>query len=110
MRARPKLDAAAAYFGILPGFHDWRGAWREPDDEACIKVLAAMGIDASSEDAADVALRDAAAADAAQPGVAVLDANATRIDVEAGQAPSGSYEAELVLRGESGGEGSLPVS
>ena len=54
---RPLLRALAEELGIVPGYHDQTGAeWRETSDETRVLLLAAMGVDASTEAAAEAAL------------------------------------------------------
>ncbi|MFN2564691.1 MAG: 4-alpha-glucanotransferase [Gemmatimonadaceae bacterium] len=54
---RPLLRALSEEVGIIPGYRDQTGAeWRETSDETRVLLLAAMGIDASTEAAAEAAL------------------------------------------------------
>src|ERR687895_2197898 len=56
---RPVLRSLADELGIIPGYQDQTGKeWRETSDETRVLLLAAMGIDASTEAAAEAALEE----------------------------------------------------
>src|SRR5918912_2799341 len=53
---RPLLRALSDELGIIPGYLDQTGTeWRETSDETRVLLLGAMGIDASTEAAAEAA-------------------------------------------------------
>lgn len=54
----PALNQLAEMLGIATEFWDWKGRQVQVDDRAVVAVLAALGIDASSHDAAEQAVRD----------------------------------------------------
>jgi 4-alpha-glucanotransferase len=58
MRGRPQLRALAERAGILASYRADDGATRNTPDATAVALLAAMGVDASSEAAARDALRD----------------------------------------------------
>jgi (1->4)-alpha-D-glucan 1-alpha-D-glucosylmutase len=43
---QPALERLARLYGIEPGYHDIWGNWRATSDDAAMKILAAMGVDA----------------------------------------------------------------
>lgn len=104
MTSRPALHELAAYCGILPRFFDWRGDPRDATDEAREKLLAAMRIDAATEDGARRALDEIRARDHSAPGVAVLRAAERVLEgpYAAGSHVGGEHDCELVLRDPSG--------
>lgn len=101
MTSRPALRELASYCGILPSFTDWRGVRREATDEAQVRILAAMRIDAGTEDGASRALQELRAREDAAPGVAILRPSDAIIE---GQLPrsdriaEGRYPCEMSLR------------
>src|SRR5918996_5760981 len=55
---RPRLRALADDLGIIRGYQDQTGKeWRETSDETRVLLIAAMGFDASTEEAAEAALK-----------------------------------------------------
>ena len=56
---RVLADLAAA-FGISTEFWDWKGRLTEVDDATVVGILAGMGVDASTDEAAHQALTDQA--------------------------------------------------
>ena len=54
---RVLADLAGA-FGISTEFWDWKGRLTEVDDATVVGILAGMGVDASSDEAAHRALAD----------------------------------------------------
>jgi 4-alpha-glucanotransferase len=70
---RPALSALARYCGIMQGYHDWRGTWREPRDESREALLLGLGLDVSSEEAAARELERLRAEDEESAPIAVLD-------------------------------------
>src|SRR5512139_1214355 len=105
MTSRPALHELAAYCGILPCFVDWRGNPRDTTDEARETLLAAMRLDAGTEESARRALDELRTRDDTSTEVAILSA-AERV-VE-GRLPgrlhgSGEQGGEIVLR-DAGGE------
>lgn len=100
MMQRPALHDLAAHCGILPSFLDWRGNARDTTDEARVALLAAMRIDAGTEEGALRALEELRLHDATTPTVAVLRPG---VRVLEGRIPGptsvpGEADAELVLR------------
>jgi len=53
---QPNLVAVATAYGVATEYWDWRGEYVEVAAETVVAVLSAMGVDASSEDAAEAAL------------------------------------------------------
>ena len=100
MTSRPALHELAAYCGILPSFIDWRGNSRDATDEARETLLAAMRIDAATEEGARRALDEIRACDRGAAGVAVLRAAEHVLEgpYGAGSQAGGEHECELVLR------------
>lgn len=100
MTSRPALHELAAYCGILPSFIDWRGNSREATDEAREKLLAAMRIDAATEESARRALDELRARDHGAPGVALLRAAEHVLEgpYAAGSNAGGEHDCELVVR------------
>jgi 4-alpha-glucanotransferase len=72
MQERPSLARLASLCGITSGYHDISGAWHPTSDETAERLLAAMGIAASTEEEAarSVAEREAAAGPRLEAGVA----------------------------------------
>jgi 4-alpha-glucanotransferase len=106
--ARPALDALAHEVGIIPGYHDQTGKeWRETSDETRVLLLAAMGIDASTEATAEAALEELRRTRRERPleparVVEIGTEDAARVVVHLG-APQGSpVRWELELEEESG--------
>ncbi|RLP06994.1 4-alpha-glucanotransferase [Propionibacterium australiense] len=52
----PALNRLAELFGIATQFWDWKGRRVDVTDETVVKVLAALGVDASTPEAADEAV------------------------------------------------------
>jgi 4-alpha-glucanotransferase len=73
MTTRPLLLRLADSCGLLRGYEDFRGVWRETGDEARVAVLAAMGIDAASEASSGRSLEWLAEQDDLAPLVLVWD-------------------------------------
>jgi 4-alpha-glucanotransferase len=99
LTARPALQDLAAYCGILPSFIDWRGNARVTTDETREALLAAMRIDASTEEAARLALEELRSCDRATMPIGILRAGTNlleaRLDVPHG---GGEHDCEIVLR------------
>jgi 4-alpha-glucanotransferase len=55
-RLEPNLVAVATAHGVATEYWDWRGEYVEVSPSTIVDVLSAMGVDASSEAAAEVAL------------------------------------------------------
>jgi 4-alpha-glucanotransferase len=105
---RPVLRSLADELGIISGYRDQTGAeWRETSDETRVLLLAAMGIDASTEAAAEAALeelrreRTERLVEAARV-VEVGSAEAERAVVQLAEPQAGRVRWELELREESG--------
>lgn len=110
MSTRPALRALADRVGVLSEYRDYQGGRRETSDQARVALLAAMGIDASSEAAARAALErwDQATAKRLAPPVLVgrVSDPATRrlrlsLPIGAAQRP---LDYELRVEEESGRE------
>jgi len=105
---RPALRELASYCGILPSFMDWRGVRREATDDARVRLLSAMRIDAGSEKEAIHALEKLRAEEEATPGVAILRPSEAIIEGplrRPGQIGDGVHPCEIALadpRGEIG--------
>ncbi len=56
MSLDPVLADLAAAHGVAAFFHDWRGGERQVSEPAVVSVLAALGVDASTPEAAREAL------------------------------------------------------
>jgi 4-alpha-glucanotransferase len=103
---RPALRALAERQGILPSYLDNEGTTRWTSDASRVAILAAMGIDASSEAEAAVALEEAEARSAQRSLDSVIvkrETRPTRLQFR----PARSIEAtaldfRLELRAESG--------
>jgi hypothetical protein len=105
---RPLLRALSDELGIIPGYHDQTGAeWRETSDDTRMLLLAAMGIEASTESAAAAALeelrreRTERLVEAARV-VEVGSAEAERVVVQLAEPQAGRIRWALELREESG--------
>jgi 4-alpha-glucanotransferase len=59
MSLDPVLSDLAAAHGVAAFFHDWRGGERQVSEPAVVSVLAALGVDASTPEAARDALAHA---------------------------------------------------
>ena len=100
MTSRPALHELAAYCGILPYFVDWRGNPRDTTDEARETLLAAMRIDAGTEESARRALDELRTRDGTSTEVAILSASESVVE---GRLPGrwhggGEQGGEIVLR------------
>jgi 4-alpha-glucanotransferase len=105
---RPLLRALADEVGIIPGYRDQTGKeWRETSDETRVLLLAAMGIDASSEATAEVALealRRRQHEQAIDPArvVEIWSDDAAQVVVRLAEPQAGALRWELELEEESG--------
>jgi 4-alpha-glucanotransferase len=100
---RPRLRALAKAAGILPAYRDQGGLLRLATDRTRIALLAAMGLDASTEAAAHRALESLRAA-AEDPGSAsaqvITQDEARAVTLPAGhRGPFVEWEAEVVEEG-----------
>ena len=107
MSDRPHLTALADHFGVLPGFNDISGEWNHTGDSTRLALLAAMGIDASTENAAAEALANEARAASAMllppARVIVADANhSPSVQLTAPGDHRSSAEWQVELREEGG--------
>ncbi len=77
---RPALRTLATRLGVLPGYVDQGGRWRDTTNATCLALLTAMGVDASTEAAARNALAALAAdqRDRLLAPTRVVDARASR--------------------------------
>lgn len=107
MSERTKLRELARSKGLLDGFHDWRGEWREPNDETRVALLAGMGIAASTESAAERALEALRAEQADGSPTAVLSPDDDRIVVDCARVRAALEGVDLVVRSENGTEATL---
>ncbi len=110
MSERPKLRDLARSSGLLDGFHDWRGEWRETDDETRVALLAGVGVDASTEDAAARARENLRAEDSDGAQVAVLSPDDDRLDIEVARVRGDLEGVDLVVGSEIGEEATIPFS
>jgi 4-alpha-glucanotransferase len=105
---RPQLRALSDELGIISGYLDQTGKeWRETSDETRVLLLAAMGIDASTETAAEAALEELRRAqrERALEPVRVVEADSPdteRVVVQMSQPQRAPLRWELELAEESG--------
>jgi 4-alpha-glucanotransferase len=109
MRGRPQLRALAERAGILASFRATDGATRVASEATTVALLAAMGVDGSSEAAAGAALEDWRARDAARvlepvEVTPVDDAAARRVRVRLSPGGPRPTTWRLTLRDETGSE------
>ncbi len=97
MSLRVRLRELASHCGILDGFHDWQGHWRDTGDDTRVALLRGMGIDGSSEAAAETALASLRNEDAVAPRTAVLSTDGT---IDVGNLEIDADDLSLVLRDE----------
>jgi 4-alpha-glucanotransferase len=95
--------------GIVPAFLDQTGTeWRETSEETCVALLGAMGIDASTEAAADAALRALRTEERREliPPVRVVersdDTGARHVPIRMASPPNAEARWTLTLELESG--------
>jgi 4-alpha-glucanotransferase len=106
--ARPALHALADDVGIIPGYRDQTGKeWRETSDETRVLLLAAMGIDGSTEAAAGAALEELRRKRRERPFeparvVEIGTEDAGRVVVHLVEPQAGPVRWELELEEESG--------
>lgn len=118
--SRPtSLRRLADAVGIVPAYLDQTGTeWRETSEETCVALLAAMGIDASTDAAADAALRALRTEERREliPPVRVVEQNddtgARHLPIRMASPPNAEARWTLTLELESGetytAEGSWP--
>src|SRR5688572_2742156 len=105
---RPLLRSLADELGIIPGYQDQTGKeWRETSDETRMLLLAAMGVDASTEAAAEEELeelRRERVERLVEPAhvVEVGSEDAERVVVQLAEPQAGRVRWELELKEESG--------
>ena len=105
---RPILRSLSDELGIIPGYQDQTGKeWRETSDETRVLLLAAMGVDASTEEAAAASLeeiRRARQARLIEPVrvVQMASDDADSVVVQLPEPQSASMRWELELEEESG--------
>lgn len=101
--SHPTLRALADAYGISPEFWDWKGRRSEVDDTTVIGILAGMGIDAGTEEAAGQALHEHGMRRwrRALPPCTVLQEGQTK--VVAVHVPAG-HKAAVSVRLEDGGQ------
>ena len=105
---RPLLRALADELGIIPGYQDQTGTeWRETSDETRVLLLAAMGVDASTEAAAEASLEELRRQWRERPleparVVQVGTEDAGEVVVHLGEPQVGPVRWELELEEESG--------
>jgi 4-alpha-glucanotransferase len=105
---RPILRSLADELGIIPGYQDQTGKeWRETSDETRVLLLAAMGVDASTEEAAEAALEEIRGAKGDRPlepvrVVEIASDDAERVVVQLPEPQSAPLRWELELEEESG--------
>jgi 4-alpha-glucanotransferase len=105
---RPLLRALSDELGIIPGYQDQTGKeWRETSDETRMLLLAAMGVDASTEAAAEEELeelRRERVERLVEPArvVEVGSGDAERVVVQLAEPQAGRVRWELELKEESG--------
>jgi 4-alpha-glucanotransferase len=105
---RPVLRSLGDELGIIPGYQDQTGTeWRETSDETRVLLLAAMGIDASTEEAAAAALEQLRRERQARPidlarVVEVETEDAARLVVQLVEPQTAPLRWELELEEESG--------
>lgn len=104
MKARPKLHALADRVGIMPGYEDITGVWRDTPDRARTALLEAMGIDASNEQRAHQALQtlERRAAACALPPTRIVRARSDTVRVRTNDLPAGRWAWTLRIEEESG--------
>lgn len=100
MTSRPALQDLAAYCGILPSFTDWRGKPRDTTDDARETLLAAMGLDAATEESAGRALEELRACDRRATPIAILRSDGRVVEARLDNAPSENrnLDCEIALR------------
>ncbi len=94
----PVLAELAAAHGVATSFYDWRGGERQVSTHAVVAVLAALGVDARTSEAASRALADAQVARWRRmlPTYVVVRADASaRVAVHVPHGDSVSVELEL---------------
>ncbi|WP_342371903.1 4-alpha-glucanotransferase [Propioniciclava soli] len=104
--SNPTLGPLAEAFGIACEFWDWKGRHTEVDDATVIGILAGMGVDAGSDEAAAAALREHGLRHwrrALPPCTVVQQGRQERIAVHV---PAG-HPADVVVRLEEGGSVTL---
>jgi 4-alpha-glucanotransferase len=105
---RPVLRSLSDELGIIPGYHDQTGKeWRETSDETRVLLLAAMGIDGSTEAAAGAALEELRRKQRERPFdparvVEIGTEDARRVVVHLAEPQAGPVRWELELEEESG--------
>jgi 4-alpha-glucanotransferase len=97
------LHELAEYIGIIPGYHSNAGEWRPTSDDTRRVILAALGIDASTDAAAQAALAGVHAAANAEliPPVRVVqegDPSLARLDVRSPVA-TGTWRLDIDVEG-----------
>ncbi|MFZ2624759.1 MAG: 4-alpha-glucanotransferase [Propionibacterium sp.] len=98
----PVLNQLAEFFGIATEFWDWKGRQVQVSEATVVAVLAALGIDVSTPQAAQRALdeqRDKPWRRLLPPVVVTQDTQETRVDLHVRH----GHPARLVIRLEEGG-------
>lgn len=107
MARRPYLHILAQRYGILPSYVDQEGRRHDTPDETYVVLLAAMGVDAATENAARRRIDEAERRASAQviAPVQVLSVSPAAIAINASALPGNaaqSIEWDLEIRGEDG--------